>query len=146
MTECPKCGQPMRIRCGVTLQPKKAELFDMIEQTSRRGGVELETLAWVFYPGVPTKTAKDRIKVHINQLNDQLCETDWCVVNDYGLYRLVKRAQSKTQQTRTVHFRQSISSRNEVGWSAMRVEGCPRFPCSRLTKAPLIAGGFSCHN
>src|SRR5262245_44844413 len=113
MTECPTCGQPMRVRYGVRLQPKKAELLDMIEQTSGRGGVELETLAWVFYPGVPTKTAKDRIKVHINQLNDQLCGTDWRVVNDYGLYRLEN---SKTQMgTDKVPRNQSISSRSKLG-------------------------------
>jgi len=95
MTECPHCGQPMTVRFGVRLPPKKAEFLDMIEKvTTGRGGIELESLASVFYPGVSKTVAKQRAKVHVNQINDLLVSTDWRIVNRDGLYRLVEQVEA----------------------------------------------------
>src|SRR5690349_23314750 len=95
VTECPHCGQPMTVRFGVKLPPKKAEFLDMIEQVTKgRGGIELESLASVFYPGVSKTVAKQRAKVHICQINDLLLSTDYRIVNRDGLYRLVEQAEA----------------------------------------------------
>ena len=60
----------------------------MIEEVSKgRGGIEISTLAWVFYPGVPRKAAHARVKNYICQINDLLASTDYRVVTQGGLYR-----------------------------------------------------------
>lgn len=95
MTECPHCGQQMTVRFGVKLPPKKAEFLDMIERVTRgRGGIELESLASVFYPGIQKRIAHQRVKVHVNQINDLLLSTDYRIVNQGGLYRLVEQAEA----------------------------------------------------
>jgi hypothetical protein len=87
---CPTCGQRVLIRHGVELSPHKAAVLDLIEDASRhRGGIELATLAWVLYPGVSEKHARDRVKVHVNQLNGLLAATDFKVISSFGLYRFV---------------------------------------------------------
>ena len=91
MTEvCPACGQPILMRCGIRLQRKKAELFDVIEKYTRHGnGIELDRLAWLTYPDDPRLIARQRrVRVHINQLNDLLEATDCRVVNRDGRYRV----------------------------------------------------------
>ena len=81
---CPTCGQAVLMRHGVRLQPRKAVILDLIE---RRGGVSLVGLAATFYPDVSTATAKQRIKVHISQINGLMISTDYRVVKRAGLYR-----------------------------------------------------------
>lgn len=88
---CPTCGQPLLERYGVKLQRKKVELLDLIDHQTRYGdGIAIDRLAWHFYPDDPKPTACQRIRVHINQLNDLLESTDWSVVNRDGRYRLVR--------------------------------------------------------
>jgi hypothetical protein len=90
--ECPYCGQQMLVRFGIQFPTKKAEILDLIaSSTEGRGGVDLDALAWVFHPNVFRKVAKQRIKVHVNQINDLLASTDWQIVKRDGLYRLVER-------------------------------------------------------
>ena len=89
MTEvCPACGQPLLVRHGIKLQRKKADLFDLIEKHTTRGGIDLDRLAWLTYPDDPRSIACQRIRVHINQLNDLLEATDCRVVNRDGRYRV----------------------------------------------------------
>lgn len=80
----------MLTRHGVRLTPKKAAILDMIEDVSKaRGGIEITTLAWVFYPGVADTVRRRRVSVHINQLNDLLASSDVRIVTTQrGLYRL----------------------------------------------------------
>ena len=95
MSECPHCGQPMLVRFGVRLPPKKAEFLDMIANVTKgRGGIDTESLASVFYPGVSRTVAKQRVKVHVNQINDLLVSTDWHIVNRDGLYVLTQDAEA----------------------------------------------------
>jgi hypothetical protein len=89
MTEvCPACGQPVLVRHGIRLQRKKADLLDLIEKHTTRGGIDLDRLAWLTYPDDPRSIACQRIRVHINQLNDLLEATDCRVVNRDGRYRV----------------------------------------------------------
>ena len=88
MTICPTCGQAVLVRHGVKLQPRKAAILDLIERATGRGGVSLVGLAATFYPDVSTATAKQRIKVHISQINGLMISTDYRVVKRAGLYRL----------------------------------------------------------
>src|SRR5512139_707187 len=92
---CEHCGQPIVVKFGVKFQPLKASMLDMIEDVTKgRGGIEGDALAWVFFPGVPKLKAKQRVRVHINQINDMLASTTWRVVNarkcktDGALYQL----------------------------------------------------------
>ena len=90
MTEvCPACGQPLLMRHGIRLQRKKADLLDVIEKYTKQGyGIELDRLAWLTYPDDPRSIACQRVRVHINQLNDLLEATDCRVVNRDGFYRV----------------------------------------------------------
>jgi hypothetical protein len=72
---CPDCGQRMLVRHGVRLSPKLADIFDMVEHAGDRG-VNLEVLAWCFYPDKPQTTARNAVRVSINHINDYLEETD----------------------------------------------------------------------
>jgi hypothetical protein len=93
VTECPHCGQPVLVRFGVRLPPKKASILDMIQNiTKGRGGIEAESLGWIFYPGEPKRVATQRIKAHVCQINDLLVETEWKIENSDGLYRLTREA------------------------------------------------------
>lgn len=84
---CPTCGQPLLTLHGVRLQAKQAEILDMIERASQgRGGIHLATLAGAIYPGVDTTRARQRIKVHVLQINDRLAGTDRRVVRHDGRY------------------------------------------------------------
>ena len=86
---CPTCGQFVLIRRGVKLQHRKAELFDLIDKyTDNADGIALDRLAWLLYPDDPKPTACQRIRVHINQLNDLLEATDYRIVNRDGRYRV----------------------------------------------------------
>ena len=69
---------------GVRLPPKQSAILDAIEK--RPGGVALETLAYVFYPDVNTSRARQRIKVHIGQINDRLASTERRIVRRDGRY------------------------------------------------------------
>jgi hypothetical protein len=71
---------------GVKLPPKQAAILDMIDKTKGRGGIALETLALAFYPDVDTSRAKQRIKVHLTQINDRLVSTSRRVVRRDGRY------------------------------------------------------------
>ena len=76
------------MRHGIKLQRKKADLLDLIEKHTDRGGIDLDRLAWLTYPDDPKPAARQRIKVHIHQLNELLESTDLHVVNRDGRYRL----------------------------------------------------------
>ena len=82
---CPTCGQPLLTWHGVKLPPKQAAILDLIDKKGR-GGIALETLAWVFYPDVNTSRARQRIKVHVNQINDRLASTERRIVRRDGRY------------------------------------------------------------
>ena len=90
LDKCPCCGQRILIRFGIKFQPKKADILDMINNlTQGRGGIDAETLGWVFYPGESKIKAKQRIKAHICQINDMLVSTDYRIENGNGLYKVV---------------------------------------------------------
>ena len=89
MTFCPHCGQPLLIRYGVKLTPKKAELLDLVER--RAAGVAIGALAETLYAGVSTKRAHDRIKTQVCQINDLLAATDYRIIKRAGLYHLEGR-------------------------------------------------------
>jgi hypothetical protein len=74
------------VRHGVKLPPKQAAIFDMIDKARARGGVGIASLAGAFYPGVETARARQRIKVHICQINDRLASTDHGIVRRDGRY------------------------------------------------------------
>lgn len=81
----------MLIVLGVRFPPLKAEMLRMISDTTRaRGGTSRETLGWVFFGGVPKRAAENRVKTHVNQINDMLVETDYRVVNRNGLYMVIE--------------------------------------------------------
>jgi hypothetical protein len=71
---------------GVKLPPKQAAILDMIDKAGRRGGIALETLALAFYPDVDTPRARQRIKVHLTQINDRLVSTDHRILRRDGRY------------------------------------------------------------
>lgn len=92
---CPECGQPMFTKFGVRFPPQSAAILNMIEDVTKgRGGIEGETLAFVFFPGVPKKVAAQRVRSHVWQINEMLISTDWRIVNartrraDGALYQL----------------------------------------------------------
>jgi len=87
-TICPTCGQTVLVRHGIKLQRKKADILDAIEKHTTHGGIALDRLAWLFYPDDPRPIACQRLRVHINQINDLLAATEWRVVNRDGRYRL----------------------------------------------------------
>lgn len=86
MSFCPHCGQPILVRYGVKLTPKKAALLDLIER--RRAGLALANLAAVLYPGVAINRACERIKTQVCQINDLMAGTDYRIVRQAGRYHL----------------------------------------------------------
>jgi hypothetical protein len=74
------------LRHGVRLRPTQAEIFDLIDRARGRGGVALASLACAIYPGVDPMRARQRIKVHVCQINDRLAATDFGIVRRDGLY------------------------------------------------------------
>ena len=83
---CPCCGQPLLTWHGVKLPPKQAAILDMIDKAKGRGGIALETLALAFYPDVDTSRARQRIKVHVTQINDRFASTDRRILRRDGRY------------------------------------------------------------
>ena len=87
----------MLILFGVRFQPKKAEILSMISDVTKgRGGISMESLIGVFYPGISKRKAEGAVRVQINQINDLLIQTDYRIDNCYlrdkhktQLYRLV---------------------------------------------------------
>lgn len=93
MSECAHCGQAMLVRFGIKLTPKKAEILDMITSVTKgRGGIEAESLGWVFYPGEAKRIATQRVKAHVCQINDLLVSTHYRIKNQDGLYQLIEEA------------------------------------------------------
>lgn len=86
MNCCPTCGQPLLTRHGVKFRPKQAAILDMIERARGRGGVGVVALTCALYPGVETARARQRIRVHVSQINDRLASTDLGIVRRNGLY------------------------------------------------------------
>lgn len=94
---CPHCGQIMLIRCGVRLPPIKARLFDAIEGlTAGRGRADISDLVVMFFPGVPTKDARNRVRVHVNQLKDWLAATDAIIRSVGGAGKVERGAYTLT--------------------------------------------------
>ena len=90
---CAKCGQPLLTRYGVELPRRKAELFDYIERTGKRG-ISRAALADIFYPRTHPEAAKLSISSHIHQINDLLVSTDTRIRMDErsGFYHVVEEA------------------------------------------------------
>ena len=68
--------------------------MDLIaDVTKGRGGIEIESMISVFYPGEPKKVASQRLRSNIVKINDMLCSTDYRIVGPgngrQGMYRLV---------------------------------------------------------
>lgn len=94
MADCPHCGQPMMVRFGERFPPKQAAILDMISDVTKgRGGIEMESLISVFYPGESRKVASQKVRSNIVKINDLLCATDYRIVGPgcgkTGMYRLV---------------------------------------------------------
>lgn len=84
----------MLIRFGERFPPKQAAILDMIiDVTKGRGGIEMESLISVFYPGENKKVASQRVRSNIVKINDLLCSTDYRIVGPgcgkTGTYRFV---------------------------------------------------------
>ena len=97
MTECPHCGQQMLVRFGERFPPRQAAILDMIENVTRgRGGIELESLIAVFYPGESRSKASQNVRSNIVKINDRLVSTDYRITGPgsgkTGFYRLTKDA------------------------------------------------------
>ena len=60
------------------------------EAHQERNGIELDRLAWLTYPDDPKPKARQRVKVHISQINDLLVSTDCRVINQHGFYRFAE--------------------------------------------------------
>src|SRR5512139_3913572 len=79
---CPACSEPVFAKVGVRFAPQSARILNMIEDVTKgRGGIERESLAPVFFPGVPKKVAMRRVKSHVCQINSMLLSTNWRIVN-----------------------------------------------------------------
>ena len=99
MSECPHCGQPLMVRFGERFPPKQAQILDLIaDVTKGRGGIEMESLIAVFYPGESKRVASQRVRSNIVKINDLLCATDYRIVGPgsgkTGTYRLVEVEQA----------------------------------------------------
>jgi hypothetical protein len=96
MKICQHCGQEMRTKFGVRFTRTQAAILDRIEKaTEGRGGIDGATLGWVLFPGLAVETQKNRIRVHVCQINDMLVSTDWHIVNTLhnrngSFYKLVE--------------------------------------------------------
>lgn len=95
MSDCPHCGQPMMVRFGERFPPKQAAILDMIaDVTKGRGGIEMESLISVFYPGEPKNKASQRVRSNIIKINDRLVSTGYRIegpgCGKTGMWRLVQ--------------------------------------------------------
>ncbi len=94
---CPHCGQRMLTRLGVQLSPRQADLFDLIENATPRGGEPIDVLGWVW--AGTERTVLQRaylIKATIYGINERLAGTDYRIVGDGHrpvTYKLIKRRQ-----------------------------------------------------
>jgi hypothetical protein len=87
----------MLLRYGAKLTPYLADILDMVERAGDRGGIKLECIAGVLYPGKPTSAARQAVKANITHLNDRLAGSDQrvrAVPPRSGVYRLVSIARS----------------------------------------------------
>lgn len=87
----------MMIRFGERFPPKQAAILDMIaDVTKGRGGIEMESLVSVFYPGESKRVASQRLRSNIVKINDTLVSTDYRIVGPgcgkTGMYRLANVA------------------------------------------------------
>lgn len=85
----------MRMLFGERFTPKQAAILDMIATVTKgRGGICMESMIWVFYPGEPKKAAGQRIRTHIDAINNILCATDYRIIGPgmgkQGMYRLAR--------------------------------------------------------
>ncbi len=98
MTECPHCGQTIRMWSGVKLEPQKAAILDMIGRATRdRGGISRAALCGVLYPGVDELKQTQRLRVQVCTINDMLAATNWRIVSTWAgnrhnsaLYQLIE--------------------------------------------------------
>lgn len=75
---CPHCRQRMLIRHGARLPVRLADMFTFIENAGDRG-VPMQVMIDVFYPGVPEKKARNRVRVNVHHMNGFLAETLYSV-------------------------------------------------------------------
>lgn len=80
---CPHCGQRVLIRLGAQLSPRQADLFDLIERASSRGGEHVEVLGWA-WAGAERSKLRQRylIKATIYGINERLASTDYRIVGN----------------------------------------------------------------
>ena len=83
MTECcPTCGQPLRVcLLGIWLPRVKSEIVDSLK---RAGDVGLSTRELKVMHYGERKISPVTIRTHIQQINDMLEETNYCIRNDGG--------------------------------------------------------------
>ena len=83
MTECcPTCGQPLRVcLLGIWLPRVKSEIVDSLK---RAGDVGLSTHELKVMHYGERKISPVTIRTHIQQINDMLEETNYCIRNDGG--------------------------------------------------------------
>jgi len=88
---CPHCGAPMQAPFfGVRLRRRQAEILTIIVRFDRQQiGCPTIYLAELFYPDKDPLVGMQAIRVHVNQINDRLAETDYQVRNDKNGYRII---------------------------------------------------------
>ena len=87
---CPHCGQRVLLRLGADLSPRQADVFDVIERQTKRGGIRSDVLAGMF------KGGDGCLKVHISNINKKLAPNGWQIVCErrgckMGFYRIVEQ-------------------------------------------------------
>lgn len=90
--KCPYCQQRMLLRVGITLSPREADLFDLIDRHER---IPMEVLCSAWAGSSKGRLAQaNLVKTTINHINDKLVETDWQIkgsgANRERVYDLVR--------------------------------------------------------
>jgi hypothetical protein len=81
-THCPHCHQPIAPeRFGVRLPLLKTAILDRIKRAGEIGVSSTEIITDVYCDRRPVKLTV--IKAHVDQINDQLCSTDWRIESDH---------------------------------------------------------------
>jgi hypothetical protein len=97
----------MLVRHGVRLSPKKADLFDMIDNVTRAGSrISLISLAEIFYPRASLDHGRNCVKATVHQINDLLESTDVMIRAGRGDgYRIEQRSIQQRASVMTRHVR-----------------------------------------
>jgi hypothetical protein len=100
---CPCCGQKVYLRRGAILSPRRADVFDMIDQQSKRGGIRSDVLIGLFGKAVI---------VHVSDINKLLRPKGWEIFcaregSARGFYKIrrIKNAVQPRNQARGASLR-----------------------------------------